>query len=66
MAPSGMLSRVALVRTLEQPHGVTSHKAPFFIVIAVKTSYLTYSSYVIIFLSANIIRQGKVLKLALK
>jgi hypothetical protein len=36
MASSGILRRVALIRTL-----VTSQKTPFFIVIAVKTSDLT-------------------------
>jgi hypothetical protein len=28
-------------RFLQEPHGVTSHKTPFFIVTAVKTSNLT-------------------------
>jgi hypothetical protein len=44
---SGILRRVALVRTdvseeifLQEPHGVTSQKTPFFIVTAVKTSNL--------------------------
>jgi hypothetical protein len=57
MASSGMLRRVALVRTdvseelsasfirvhrfLQEPHGVTSQKTPFSIVTAVKTSNLT-------------------------
>jgi hypothetical protein len=48
-----MLRRVALVRTevseelsasffrVQEPHGVTSQKNPFFIVTAVKTSNLT-------------------------
>jgi hypothetical protein len=62
MAASGILSRVALVRTdvseelsasiirvplkrrfLQEPHGVTSQKMPFFIVTTVKTSNLTYN-----------------------
>jgi hypothetical protein len=46
---SGMLRCVTLVRTvvppkrrfLQEPHGVTSQKTPFFIVTAVKTSNLT-------------------------
>jgi hypothetical protein len=46
MPSSGMLRRVALVRTdvppkrqfLQEPHGVTSQKTAFFIVISVKTS----------------------------
>jgi hypothetical protein len=50
MSSSGMLHRVALVRTdvkevrlsLQEPHGVTSEKTTFFIVTAVKTSNLTY------------------------
>jgi hypothetical protein len=29
-------------RFLQEPHGVTSQKTPFFIVTAVKTSNLTY------------------------
>jgi hypothetical protein len=47
MASSGMLRRVALVRTdvssefLQGPHDVTSQKTPFFIVTAVKTSNIT-------------------------
>jgi hypothetical protein len=55
MVSSGMLRRVALVRTdvseelttppkrrlLQEPHGVTSQKTQFFIVTAVKTSNLT-------------------------
>jgi hypothetical protein len=62
MVSSGMLRRVALVRTdvsedlsapfirvtrigelgtIQEPHGVTSQKTPFFIVTAVKTSNLT-------------------------
>jgi hypothetical protein len=46
MAPSGMLRRVTLVRTtepwfLQEPHGVTSQKTPFFIVTVVQTSNLT-------------------------
>jgi uncharacterized protein YqcC (DUF446 family) len=42
MVSSGMLRRVALVRTTQpQPHGVTSQKTPFFIVTAVKTSNFT-------------------------
>jgi hypothetical protein len=44
-----MLRREALVKTdvseelrfLQEPHGVTSQRTPFFIVIAVKTSTLT-------------------------
>jgi hypothetical protein len=71
MASSGLLRRVAVVRTdvseelsatiiratrigelvtlavtkrrfLQEPHGVTSQKTPFFIVTAVKTSNLIY------------------------
>jgi hypothetical protein len=49
MVSSGLLRRVALVRTdvseeprfLQEPHGVTTQKTPFFIVTAVKTSNLT-------------------------
>jgi hypothetical protein len=42
MPSSGMLSRVALVRTdIPEPHGVTSQKTAFFMVTAVKTSDLT-------------------------
>jgi hypothetical protein len=48
MPSSGMLRRVALVRTevseerrlLQEPSGVTSQKTAFFIVSAVKTSNL--------------------------
>jgi hypothetical protein len=44
-----MLRRVSLVRTdvseerrfLQEPHGVTSKKTPFFVVTAMKTSNLT-------------------------
>jgi hypothetical protein len=51
MVSSGLLRRVALVRTevppkrrfLQEPHGVTTQKTPFFIVTAVKTSNLTRS-----------------------
>jgi hypothetical protein len=39
MVSSGLLRRVALVRSHE-PHGVTTQKTPFFIVNAVKTSNL--------------------------
>jgi hypothetical protein len=47
-----MLRRVACVRTevseergfLQEPHGVTSQKTAFFIVIAVKTSNLTFTN----------------------
>jgi hypothetical protein len=47
---SGMLCHVAFVRTdvppkrrfLQEPHGVTSKKTPFFIVTVVKTSNLIY------------------------
>jgi hypothetical protein len=68
MASSGMIRRVALVRTdfseelsasfirvtridpkrrfLQEPHGVTSQKTPFFIVTAVKTSNLTQIIFV--------------------
>jgi hypothetical protein len=49
MVFSGMLRRVALRRRyvppkrrfLQEPHDLTSQKTPFFIVTAVKTSYLT-------------------------
>jgi hypothetical protein len=41
MASSGMLRHVAVVRTLQEPHGVTSQKMPFFIVTVMKTSNLT-------------------------
>jgi hypothetical protein len=41
MVSSGVLHHVALVRTLQALHGITSQKTPFFIVTAVKTSYLT-------------------------
>jgi hypothetical protein len=40
MVSSGLLRRVALVRT----DGVTTQKTPYFIVTAVKTSNLTYLS----------------------
>jgi hypothetical protein len=50
MASSGVLRRVALVRTdvseelsALEPHGVTSQKTSFFVVTAVKTSNLTYT-----------------------
>jgi hypothetical protein len=54
MPPSGMLSRVAPVRIdipqkllfLQKPHGVTSQKMTFFIVIAVKTSNLTFLGFI--------------------
>jgi hypothetical protein len=53
MASSGMLRRVALVRTdvskehrfLQEPHGVTSKKTPFFIITSMKTSNLTFEPY---------------------
>jgi hypothetical protein len=32
-------------RFLQEPHGVTSQKTPFFIVTAVKTSNLTYAAH---------------------
>jgi hypothetical protein len=32
-------------RFLQEPHGVTSQKTPFFIVTDMKTSNLTYQSY---------------------
>jgi hypothetical protein len=48
MPSSGMLRRVALVRTdvsehrvIQEPHRVTAQKMAFFIVTAVKTSNLT-------------------------
>jgi hypothetical protein len=49
MVSSGLLRRVAIVRTdvseeprfLQEPHGVTTQKTPFFLVTAVKTSNLT-------------------------
>jgi hypothetical protein len=49
MPSTGTLCRVALVRTdvseeyrfLQEPHYITSQKATFFIVTAVKTSNLT-------------------------
>jgi hypothetical protein len=42
MVSSGLLRRVALVRTdVSEEHGVTTQKTPFFIVTAVKTSNLT-------------------------
>jgi hypothetical protein len=49
MMSSGMLRRVAVVRTdvsekrrfVQEPHGVTSQKTRFFIVTAVKTSNVT-------------------------
>jgi hypothetical protein len=46
MVSSGLLRRVAL-GFLQEPHGVTTQKTPFFIVTAVKTSNLTL--YVFIF-----------------
>jgi hypothetical protein len=42
MVSSGMLRCVAIVRTLQEPHSVTSQKTPFFIVTAVKTSNPTH------------------------
>jgi hypothetical protein len=51
MVSSGLVSSVVLVRTdvseelgapLQEPHGVTTQKTPFFIVTAVKTSNLTF------------------------
>jgi hypothetical protein len=47
--PSGMLRRVALVRTdvppkrrfIQDPHGATSHKTSFLVVTAVKATHLT-------------------------
>jgi hypothetical protein len=33
-------------KNLQEPHGVTSQKTPFFIVTAVKTSNLTNSDYI--------------------
>jgi hypothetical protein len=41
---SGMICCVALVRLLQEKHGVTSQKTAFFIVIAVNTSNPTYKS----------------------
>jgi hypothetical protein len=40
MVSSGLLRREALW-FLQEPHGVTTQKTPFFIVTAVKTSNLT-------------------------
>jgi hypothetical protein len=47
MVSSRMSRRVALVRFLQDPHGVTSQKTPFFIVTAVKTSNLAKVSFII-------------------
>jgi hypothetical protein len=54
MVSSALLRRVALVKTdvseeprfLQEPHGVTTHKIPFFIVTAVKTSNFTTLDFV--------------------
>jgi hypothetical protein len=35
------VTRIGKLGTYQQPHGVTSQKTPFFIVIAVETSNLT-------------------------
>jgi hypothetical protein len=43
---SGLLRRVALGSWfLQEPHGVTTQKTPFFIVTAVKTSNLILKAY---------------------
>jgi hypothetical protein len=41
MPSSGILHRIALVKFLQEPHGVTSQKTAFFLVTAVKTLNLT-------------------------
>jgi hypothetical protein len=74
MASSGMLRRVALIRTdvseersasfwlLQEPHGLTSQKSPFFIVTAVKTSNLiTAILYVILMLAKPVTLYTEVL-----
>jgi hypothetical protein len=55
MVSSGLLHRVALVWFLQEPHGITTQKTPFFIVTAVKTSNLTlYVSLILIQLILNV------------
>jgi hypothetical protein len=42
--PGASFIRVTEIGELQEPHGVTTQKTPFFIVTAVKTSNLTYKS----------------------
>jgi hypothetical protein len=59
MSSSGMLRRVALVRTDVTPHGVTSQKTQFFNIVLFGNSWLMSWSNTLPLSSGSIVRQAR-------